>query len=216
MNAVIDLSHPFYEGMPHATTIPAPSFRPVRTMEEHGLRCLELTLPIHLGTHLDAPAHFVADGGTVDEVPLSTLVGPALCVEVGRAADEPIEVADLEPLCGAAEPGDALLIRTGWDARFTEPGYLHHPYLSVPAAEWIVRRGFRLVGVDTVTPELPGDLRPESYPCPVHTTLLRNGVLILENLVLREVAGRRFTLVIGALRIIGGDGSPARVLALPL
>ncbi|WP_051580933.1 cyclase family protein [Pseudonocardia acaciae] len=214
MSTVIDLSQAYYEGMPHATTIPAPSFRPVRTMEEHGLRCLELRMPIHLGTHLDAPSHFIADGATIDQVPPSTLIGPAVCVSVDKPADQPIEIADLE--AADARPGDALLIRTGWDELFTDPGYLHHPYLSVPAAEWIVRRGFRLVGVDTVTPELPGDLRPTGYPCPVHTTLLGAGVLILENLVLREVTNTRFTLVVGALKIVGGDGSPARVLALPV
>ncbi len=79
----------------------------------------------------------------------------------------------------------------------------------------MVERGFRILGVDAVTPELPGHLRTPSYPCPVHHTLPGNGVLILENLVLSEVAGTRFTLFVGALKIIGGDGAWARVLALP-
>ena len=70
--------------------------------------------------------------------------------------------------------------------------------------------------MDAVTPELPGHLRTPSYPYPVHNTLLGNGVLILENLVLSEVVDTRFTLFIGALKIIGGDGAWARVLALPL
>jgi kynurenine formamidase len=58
--SVIDLLQPYFPGMPHGTTIPAPSFREARTLEEHGLRRMELTLPIHLGTHLDAPSPFVA------------------------------------------------------------------------------------------------------------------------------------------------------------
>lgn len=61
----------------------------------------------------------------------------------------------------------------------------------------------------------PATCGPPSYPCPVHHTLPGNGVLILENLVLSEVAGTRFTLFVGALKIIGGDGAWARVLALP-
>ena len=80
----------------------------------------------------------------------------------------------------------------------------------------MVERGFRILGVDAVTPELPGHLRTPSYPCPVDHTLPGNGVLILENLVLSAVAGTRFTLFVGALKIIGGDGAWARVLALPL
>jgi arylformamidase len=213
---VIDLSQPYFPGMPHGSTIPAPSFREARTLEEHGLRCLELTLPIHLGTHLDAPSHFLADGGTIDQVGLDTLVGPAVCVAVEKGPDEPIEIGDLEPQCAKAETGDALLIRTGWSDKFTDPGYYRHPYLAAQTARWVVERGFRILGVDTVTPELPGHLRTPSYPYPVHNTLLGNGVLILENLVLSEVAGTRFTLFVGALKIIGGDGAWARVLALPL
>ena len=214
MSAVADLSHDYYPGMPHAGTIPAPSFRAVRTLAEHGLRCMELTMPTHLGTHLDAPAHFIDDGATVDELDPAALVGPARCVEVAVPADTAIEVDDLAGPCADAEPGEALLVRTGWDARYGGPDYGSHPYLSDRCAEWVVERGFRLLGVDTVTPELPVHLRPRDHPAPVHRTLLGSGVLIVENLDLRAVVDRRFSLVVAPLRIAGGDGSPARALAL--
>ena len=133
-----------------------------------------------------------------------------------RGPDEPIEVGDLESQCATAQAGDALLIWAGWSGKFTDPGYYRHPYLAAETGSWVVERGFRILGVDSVTPELPGHLRTPGYPCPVHNTLLGNGVLILENPVLSEVAGTRFTLFVGALKIIGGDGAWARVLALPL
>lgn len=209
---VVDLSHPLYDGMPHATTIPEPRFDTVRTMDEHGLRCMQLTLPTHCGTHLDAPSHFLPDGYTLDEVAPETLIGPAVCIEVAVEADREITVADLSR--GAdVRPGDALLIRTGWDARYGSDDYMSHPYLSESAAEWIARSGVRMVGVDTVTPEMPGALRPAGYSCPVHRTLLGAGVLILENLDLRPVAGRRCQLFVGVLRVAAADGAPARVLA---
>lgn len=209
--ATVDLSHPLYDGMPHATTIPEPRFETVRTMDEHGLRCMQLTLPTHCGTHLDAPSHFLPDGATLDEIAPDTLIGPAVCVEVDVPADREITVADL---AGAdLRPGDALLIRTGWDARYGHPDYMSHPYLSEPAARWIAQSGARMVGVDMVTPEMPGALRPAGYSCPVHVTLLGAGVLILENLDLRPVAGRRCQLFVGVLRVAGADGAPARVLA---
>lgn len=214
MSTVADLSHAYYPGMPHAGTIPAPAFRTVRTLAEHGLRCMELSMPTHLGTHLDAPSHFVADGATVDALDPSALVGPARCVEVDVPADTAVEVDDLADRCADAEPGEALLVRTGWDAKYGGDGYARHPYLSERCAGWIVERGFRLVGVDTVTPELPVPLRPDGHPAPVHHALLGGGVLIAENLDLRAVVDRRFTLVVAPLRITGGDGSPARALAL--
>lgn len=211
---IVDLSHDYRPGMPHGTTIPEPSFLTARTLEEHGLRVMELRLPTHVGTHIDAPAHFIGDGMTVDQVPVTDLIGRAVCVEVPVAADEPIHVDRLADASDQASRGDALLIRTGWDRKYLDDDYLHHPYLSEDAAAWVVERGFRLVGVDTVTPDLPGPLRPEGFTYPVHKMLLGNGVLILENLVLHEVVGSSFLLFIGALRISGGDGSPARVLAM--
>lgn len=129
-------------------------------------------------------------------------------------AETAIEVDDLAGRCADADPGDALLIRTGWDAEYGGPHYGSHPHLSDRCAEWVVERGFRLLGVDTVTPELPVHLRPRGHPAPVHRTLLGSGVLIVENLDLRAVVDRRFSLVVAPLRIAGGDGSPARALAL--
>ncbi len=212
--AVVDLTHELHAGTPHGGKIPAPSFREVLDLDADGLRCMELSLPIHVGTHLDAPSHFIRDGATVEQIPLSTLVGPARCVKVDVPVDTEITVADLAAGCAGMEAGDALLIRTGWDERFGEPDYAHHPYLSVETAEWFVERDFRLVGLDVFTPDLPGPLRGANFPYPVHHVMLGAGILIMENLDLRQVEGMQFTLVIGALRIVGGDGSPARVLAL--
>lgn len=212
MGTVVDLSQPLYEGMPHATTIPEPRFESVRTMHDHGLRCMQLTLPTHCGTHLDAPSHFIQDGGTLDAVAVQSLIGPALCVEVNVPANNAITPHDLRA-AGELAPGTALLIRTGWDALYGGDGYMHHPYLSAEAAEWIVAAKARLVGIDVVTPEMPGHLRPPGYPCPVHMTLLGAGVLILENLDLRPVAGSACNLFVGVLRVSGADGAPARVLA---
>jgi arylformamidase len=211
---IVDLSQRLEPGMPHGTTIPAPRFREVLTLEEHGLRCMELAIPTHLGTHLDAPSHFLPDGATIDQIPVSALHRRAVCVDVDVPADQPIQVEHLEKDVGEVQPGDALLIHTGWGERFFDEGYLHHPYLADGTASWIVEQGFGVVGVDTVTPDLPGPIRPRPFSFPVHHRLLGSGLLILENLRLGDVAGRSFTLVIGALNVTGADGAPARVLAL--
>jgi arylformamidase len=214
-DGVADLTQELFNGMSHAASLPSPAFRTLYTVEEHGLRVTEMTLVTHMGTHLDAPSHFIPDGATIERLPISTLLGPAVCVPVHNAPNEPVSRDQLEAACHQARAGDALLIRTGWDDRYGSDDYLDHPYLSDEAARWIVERGFRLVGVDTPTPDLPGPLREPGFPFPVHKILLGAGVLILENLVLREVVGQRFSLFIGALRVRGGDGAPARVLAIP-
>lgn len=219
MTDVVDLSRPLEPGMPHARTIPPAEFTVVRSWSEHRMRAMRLDMPTHIGTHLDAPSHFVADGGTLDEVSASALIGRAYCVQVLRDGPDPVSAADLERALAAPqvqiEPGDALLIRTGWDERYAEPAYVDtHAYLTVDAAEWAVRTGLRLIGVDTITPEYPMGLRSSDYVHAVHGTLLSGGTLIVENLVLHEVADRWFTLFVGALAVRGGDGAPARVLAV--
>lgn len=216
---IIDLSRPVEPAMPHARTIPAARISEVRSFAEHGIRCLELTLPTHIGTHLDAPSHYIGDGSTVDQVPPETLIGRAWCAEVLRGGGEPVTADDLRGALAAhgarLERGDALLVRTGWDARYGEDDYVdRHGYLGADAAAWAVEQGVRLVGVDTITPEYPMGLRGPDYTPAAHHTLLGNGVLIVENLVLHDVANRWMTLFIGALAVTGGDGAPARALAV--
>lgn len=219
MAKIIDLSRPVEAGMPHARTIPEARFTEVRTFAEHGIRCLEMTLPTHIGTHLDAPSHYIETGSTIDEVPPESLIGRAYCAEVLRAGGEAVTADDLRSVLAThdarLEPGDALLVRTGWDDRYTDDDYVvRHAYLGADAARWAVDQGVRLVGVDTITPEYPMGLRTSAYTPQAHHTLLGNGVLIIENLVLRDVANRWLTLFVGALALTGGDGAPARVLAV--
>ncbi|MBO0851872.1 MAG: cyclase family protein [Pseudonocardia sp.] len=219
MGRIVDLSRPVEPGMPHARTIPPARFSQVRNFVEHGIRCLELALPAHIGTHLDAPSHYIEDGSTVDQVPPESLIGRAYCAEVPRGGGEPVTESDLRGALAAhdarLEPGDALLVRTGWDLRYGEDDYvLRHAYLGADAARWAVGRGVRLVGVDTITPEYPMGMRTDEYTPEAHHTLLGNGVLIIENLVLRDIANRWVTLFVGALSVTGGDGAPARVLAV--
>ena len=215
MARTVDLSHPLEPGMPHAPSIRPPEFEPINTWAEHRMRVMRLNMPTHIGTHVDAPSHFVEDGATLDQVPPSALVGRAYCIEVLRDGPEkPITAADLSSVVGL-EAGDALLVRTGWDDRYTDPSYVDaHPYLTVDAAEWAVATGLRLIGTDTIGPELPASLRQPNFPYEVHRTLLGAGLLILENLVLREIAGRWCTLFVGARNVRGGDGAPARALAV--
>jgi kynurenine formamidase len=210
----VDLSRPLEPGMPHARTIPAPCFTPTSTWAEHRMRVMRLDIPTHIGTHIDAPSHFVEDGATLDQVPPTTLVGRAYCLELPQ--HEPVAIT-ADDLKGAVdlEPGDALLIRTGWDDRYADPTYPDsHPYLAVDAAEWAVASGLRLIGMDTISPDLPMGMRPPNFSYDVHRTLLSAGTLIAENLVLREIADQWCTLFVGVLNISGGDGAPARVLAV--
>lgn len=212
---VKDLSQTYANGMPHAPTIPPPTIRQVKSVENDGYSVTELSVATHVGTHIDAPSHLLADGSTIDQLPAEALIRPAVVASIEKPGAEEIDVSDLEASeAASANPGDALLVRTGWGAKFGTPEYKEHPYLSEAAARWIVDRGFDLIGFDLITPEVPGHLRPADFDFPVHKILLGEGVLIMEHLFLEEVAGQRVELFVGALKVAGGDGAPARVLAV--
>lgn len=212
---VKDLSQAYANGMPHAPTIPPPTIRQVKSVESDGYSVTELSVATHIGTHIDAPSHLLADGSTIDEVVPEALIRPAIVASLERNGPGEISASDLEASAAStSSPGDALLVRTGWGAKFGTPEYRDHPHLSEEAARWIVDRGFGLVGFDLTTPEVPGHLRSKGFDFPVHKILLGNSVLIMEHLFLEEVAGARIELFIGALKVTGGDGAPARVLAV--
>jgi len=153
-----------------------------------------LSCGTHTGTHVDPPAHFVSGGATVDALPLEVLVGPAV---VAAFPVGPINAAALE--AGALTEGcTRLLLRTG-----AATGSV-----TADGARWLVERGVRLVGADTLS------IEPETDSYPVHRTLLEAGVVIVEGLDLRAVTPGPYRLVCLPLRIAGGDGAPARVVLI--
>jgi arylformamidase len=170
-----------------------------------------LHLSSHTGTHVDAPSHFLTQGLTVDRLPLELLVGPALVIDV-----EPVETLAISPLELASVnfPRDAtrILLRTRnsllWEGRVFEfeRNYVH---LSPKAAEWIVRRGIRLVGVDYLSVE---GLNTTEHR--VHHILLEAGVVIVEGLDLSRVPPGPCQLFCLPLKVEGADGAPARVLVV--
>jgi arylformamidase len=165
-----------------------------------------LTLSTHAGTHVDPPAHFLPGGATVDILPLDVLVGPAVVVDLSGGG--PIDAARLAAAVPGDDSGDGggrrLLLRTGAaDEVPTADGAL-----TEDAARWLVERGVRLVGADTLS------IEPATDTYPVHRILLDAGVVIVEGLDLFGVTPGRYQLACLPLRIAGGDGAPARAVLI--
>lgn len=207
----------------------------------------------HTGTHLDAIGHIARDGrlhggqpaaeamgvgglatGGVDAVPPLFLRGILADLPGHRGVDrlaggEAVDAAELAA-CLARQgvtpnPGDALLVRTGWIQLWDQP----HAFLGegtgtpgpdVSAAHWIADRGLRIVGSDTSVFEVVPPQATIRSPLPVHALLLADhGICIMESLNLEALARDRvyeFLLVLAPLRIVGATGSPLRPLAIPV
>jgi len=160
---------------------------------------------------MDAPFHFFAGGRTIEDVPLEVCVGPAALVHhADWQANTPIHVRHLQGHRSLIQMARRVVLRTGWNLRWDEPGYFNdHPVLTAEAAQWLVDLAVVLVGVD-----FPSVDRP---PYPAHEVLLGNGLVIVENLTnLEKIPSNLFELSAIPLAITGRDGSPVRALARPL
>lgn len=170
----------------------------------------ELRMGTHTGTHVDPPIHFIEEASGIDDVSPDVLVGVATVADL-RGARGPIGGGQLD---GLALPADVhrLLLKTDNSSLWGErPVAFPDEYacLSPAGAEWIVERGIRLVGTDFLSIE-----QPKAPGHPVHVTLLSAGVVIVEGLDLSGVEPGRYTLVCLPLKVVGGDGGPARALLI--
>jgi kynurenine formamidase len=220
---IVDLGHELYSGMPcHAAEITAfwtvDSFESTRRVSD-GRRALHnkmMLLSEHTGTHFDAPAHFDPDGPSVEQVELSRFVLPGHLLDVShRGAREPITVDDVVAAEGAsgrpAGPGTALVLRTGQDVRWGQPGFFdERPFVPAETADYLVGRGITLFCTDLIAID-----NPEEWWEPTHTAFLCSGVPMVQQLNnLHRLVGRRFTFVVLPLPMRGGTASPVRPIAL--
>lgn len=209
-----DLSHRLTEDLSRIPSFPQPHIRQIWKIPEHRANVTEVHMVVHHGTHLDAPRHFIADGPTMDQVPLDRLYGSGVIWHFDTADDGVIDVADLERATPRMRPGDIVLIDSG-RARYVNTGrYMRHACLTGEAAAWLVGQGAKIVGVDFATPDLAAARRAPDFAFPVHYTLLSQGVLIAEHVTnLEALAGHRAEIMFLGLNIAGSDGAPVRAVA---
>jgi arylformamidase len=168
-----------------------------------------LEMGAHTGTHMDAPAHFVRGGVGIDEMPLDAAIGSARVIPIrDRKSIKPDELVR-----HGIRRGERVLFKThnsdhGWD---TDSFFEDFVYLSAAAAQYLVERQVRLVGVDYLS---VGGFRADGKE--THQALLKAGIWIIEGLNLKWVRPGRVQLVCLPLKIAGGDGAPARALVRPM
>ena len=165
-----------------------------------------ISTSVHVGTHVDAPDHFLGNGETVEKIPLDLLVGPALVVELFTT--QTISADDLRS-AGITGKDQRLLLKTGnseiWAEGLRE---FQEDFIALDAeaAAYLVECGLEVIGVDYLSVAPYTDLEP------THRILLEAGVLIIEGLDLSGIKPGHYRLLCLPLKIGGSDGAPARVL----
>jgi arylformamidase len=186
-----------------------PPFRRKRVYDlERGDVCTFSTLSMsaHAGTHVDAPLHYVRHGRPVDRWPPDATVGPARIISIRNPRT--IEVDELQPQ--RIRKGERLLFKTRNSAR-NRSGRFFKDYvaLSPEAGRYLASRRLRAVGIDGPS------IGPFEHGAETHRILLGAGIWIVEWLDLRRIPAGPCDLICLPLRIVGGDGAPARAILSP-
>lgn len=220
---VIDLGHPL------SATDPTWSGKPVFThtvSREGDIVTGSFSTDEHFGTHVDAPVHFVPNGWTIDQIPVTRLVRPGVMLDLrakcARDDDYRVTRADIvvfERRNGVIQPGTIVLVATGWDARWSNParyrnehdGAMHFPGFSADAATLLAEsRDVAALGIDT--PSVDYGL---STAYEVHHITLPRQIYNVENAAhLTDLPPTGFTVVVAPINVKGASGAPARVFAV--
>jgi len=222
-----DLTHTFSPKLPVF-----PAFKPVQIRERFriardGFFANEITFDEHTGTHLDAPVHFIANGGSADRIPVDRFFAPLAVVSIearaAKDADAMVTVGDLlawEKRHGRLPRGAFVAMHSGWDARIGNAdrflnrdakGTMHAPGFSEDAARFLAeQRDIVGAGVDTLSLDAAS-----AQKFVAHLALLgagKYGVELLANLAMVPASGA--TIIVGGPKHEGASGGPVRVFAV--
>ena len=217
MSRLVDLSHVITAGMTTYKGFPGPAICDFWTREDSAafyddgssFHIGRIDMIANTGTYLDAPFHRYEDGDDLAAIDLDQMA--ALPGIVIRQPWENGLAVGVEKFEGLEVAGKAVLVHTGWDRHWSSEAYFEdHPFLTAEAAEWLVRQGARLVGIDSYNID---DTRTKARP--IHTTLLGAGVLICEHMTnLGALTDEGFAFTAAPPKIAGMGTFPVRAFAL--
>jgi kynurenine formamidase len=240
-----ELSHPWGMYTPIFPGYEEIKFERITYHAKHGVMTHKFITTFHTSTHVNAPIHLIPRAAAVGDIALETFFGTGVVLSLPKKKWELIEPRDLEKATPKIQKNDIVLINTGWHRRYSDSQeyFGHAPGLSKKAAEWLVKKGVKLVGVDTACVDHPlatslgphrngpqiKYLLPEykeatgreaikDFPewNPAHKTLLAANIPTIENVGgdLDEVAGKRCTFQGFPWKWHEGDACVIRLVAL--
>ncbi|WP_248722823.1 cyclase family protein [Seonamhaeicola sp. ML3] len=185
-----------------------------RTIENDGWNASTLTFYSHCGTHMDAPIHFDVKNETIDQIPVSDFVGKAWVIDTNHIGAKGLITPEHIPdeVISQYVAGDSLIFKTGWSQYVNQPKYRDElPRISEALAHWCIGNKVKMIGVE---PPSVADVNNIDEVTKIHKILLE-GVVIIEGLTnLEKLSANCVELIALPLKIGGGDGAPARVIAI--
>jgi kynurenine formamidase len=222
---IVDLTHVMHDKIPiWPGGVP---FKMERTVDyDEGYRLHKVEMGANIGTHVDAPAHFVEGGRGIDQIPVDELVVPAIVIDVrekvAQNADYQLsenDLVDWEAANGDIPVGSLVIANTGWHKRFIDAakyfnqddqGVMHFPGFAAGAAQLLIERDVVGIGIDTLSID-----HGPSKDFATHKAMLAASKYQIENLAnLDRLPVTGATVIIGVLPVADGSQAQARVLAM--
>jgi kynurenine formamidase len=208
---VLDLTHAFDNGMPVFPGLPDPSFEPIAKVEDDGYAMTRYAMLNHIGTHVDAPAHQIAGGDTLDEIGLERLVTDAVRIDVShRDPHGAIPLEEIREQLDGVRAGDIVLFFSNNARNYgTEAYWTGWSYPDPDASRALIERGVSAVGFDG-----PSADPVDSTTMDLHRIWLSAGRMILENVNNLDQLPARAQLVVAPMKVARANGAPTRIFAL--
>ena len=208
---VLDLTHAFDNGMPVFPGLPDPSFEPIAKVEDDGYAMTRYAMLNHIGTHVDAPAHQIAGGDTLDEIGLDRLVTDAIRIDVShRDPHGAIPLDEIREQLDDVRAGDIVLFYSNNARNYgTDAYWTGWSYPDADASRALIERGVSAVGFDG-----PSADPVDTTTFDLHRIWLSAGRMILENVNNLDQLPARAQVVVAPMKVARANGAPARIFAL--
>lgn len=201
---IIDLTHPFTDSMPTYPGDSMPSLKKIASIDKEEYTDYKLETTMHVGTHIDAPAHMIESGKRIDELSLELFHGRGVVVDARGKREIDAEIVGHRNI----KKDDIVFFCTGFSEKYHTPRYfVEHPVVTKALAKELVKRKIKMVGFDLPSPDRP--------PFAIHKVLFRAGILIAENITNLETLLKVRTFDVAAIPLrIGADAAFARIMAI--
>lgn len=205
---IIDLTQNINEIMPVYPGTDRPSITNATTIENEGFAEKLIKMYSHTGTHIDAPAHMLQNGSTLDNFNVDKFIGKAIIIdcEVQKITKNLI-MSNIEQKGNI----DFIILNTGWSSKWGIDDYFYNfPILEADASSYISQLGLKGIGLDCISIDAVGSDKMEN-----HIKIFNSNMIIIENLCnLDQLVNKEFIFSSLPLKIENSDGSPTRAIAI--
>ncbi|MCD6178369.1 MAG: cyclase family protein [Bacteroidales bacterium] len=207
---IIDLSHEISEQMTVFGEMEKPEITRKYTVKKDGFKLHELKINSHTGTHVDAPAHMIADRKNLDDFALNQFYGKGFILKVDQFAKSEIPLDFLKKHENQIRDTEFLILNSGWYKKWKTADYqINYPVLSQESAQWLTQFQLKGIGLDYISID-PTD----SQDVPLHKIILGADFIIIENLTnLDTLQKSDFQFQCFPLKVNQADGSTSRAVA---